>query len=94
MEFNELLYAPHVAWGQTLGNYKMVCTIEERRDRTTVLVVTENGQELERAEFPAPERGDFAGAMAAWDAAWKLREKYYQRALEGMQPEFNRLRPR
>jgi len=72
----------------------MVCTIEERPDRGCLLVVKENGAEITREEFPAASRGDLAGAMAAWDRAWRLREQLYARATKGMGAEFARLRPR
>jgi hypothetical protein len=93
MEMNSLIYEPHVAWSLPLGNYEMVCTIEERRDGGRVVIVKENGVEIDHAEFPAPERGDFLDAMRASNHAQKLREKWYSRALQGMTAEFARLRP-
>jgi hypothetical protein len=85
---------PHPSWSYTLGNYEMVCTLEERSDGSFLVLVTKNGQELERLTFPKPVPGDFESAMAASNAAMKLQEKYRLQAAQGMQPEFNRLRPR
>jgi len=94
MDLNALLQGPRVAWSLPLGNYEMVCTIEERPDLSSVLVVKENGAELAREEFPAAPREDPASAMAVWDRAWKLREQFYPRASKRMSAEFERLRPR
>lgn len=93
MDMNRLMSGPHVAWSLPLGNYEMVCTIEARPDRSSLLVVKENGVEIDRVEFPPAERGDLAGAMAAWERAWQLREQLYSRAMLGISAEFARLRP-
>ena len=94
MDMSRLIYGPYVVWSLPLGNYEMVCTLEERDDGSRLVVVKENGVEIDRAEFPAPERGDLAGAMAASNHAMGLRDKFYSRAMQGMSAEFARLRPR
>lgn len=94
MNMNSPIYGSRIARCLPLGDYEMVCTIEERRDGSAVLVVKENGIEIDRGEFPAAERGDLTGAMAVWDRAWQLRDQLYARAMQGMRPEFARLRPR
>jgi hypothetical protein len=94
MDMNRLIYGRHVLWSQNLGNYEMACTVEERPDGSWVVIVKENGAEIERAEFPAPEHGDLAGAIAATNHAMQLQQKFFSRAMQGMSSEFSRLRPR
>lgn len=87
----KLIAGPRVAWSLPLGNYDMRCTLEECQDGSSVLVVTENGQELDRVEVGAPPKGDLQAAMKAWEIAWDLRSRYFDRAMQGAAAEYRRL---
>jgi hypothetical protein len=80
--------------GEPPDGYRMTCEMtEDFETGRSVVTVVENGRELERQEFV-----DDGKRPDAWrephEYAGILRERYFSQAMAGMQPFYERHRPR